>query len=82
MPISSAASPERCFSLKSVLLASDFSEASRKALRHALAVARHFEPNFTWRMSSPVLATPLRDLKPRHLLANEPKGTCYNSSMT
>lgn len=46
MPISSAASPERCFSLKSVLVASDFSEASQKALRHALAVARHFGAKF------------------------------------
>jgi len=28
--------------LKSVLVATDFSEASDKALRHALAIARHY----------------------------------------
>ncbi len=28
--------------LKSVLIATDFSEASEKALRHALAIARHY----------------------------------------
>jgi len=28
--------------LKSVLIATDFSEASDKALRHALAIARHY----------------------------------------
>ncbi|MFZ1129632.1 MAG: universal stress protein [Terriglobales bacterium] len=32
--------------LKSVLIATDFSEASEKALRHALAVARHYEAKF------------------------------------
>jgi len=32
--------------LKSVLLASDFSEASAKPLRHALTIARHFGANF------------------------------------
>lgn len=28
--------------LKSVLIATDFSEASKKPLRHALAIARHY----------------------------------------
>jgi len=32
--------------LKSVLIASDFSEASAKPLRHALTIARHFGANF------------------------------------
>ena len=32
--------------LKSILMATDFSEASAKALRHALAVARHFGAKF------------------------------------
>jgi nucleotide-binding universal stress UspA family protein len=32
--------------LKSVLVASDFSEASAKPLRHALTIARHFGANF------------------------------------
>jgi nucleotide-binding universal stress UspA family protein len=32
--------------LKSVLVASDFSEASAKPLRHALTIARHFRANF------------------------------------
>jgi len=32
--------------LKSVLIATDFSEASQKALRHALAIARHFDAKF------------------------------------
>ena len=32
--------------LRSVLIASDFSEASHKALHHALAIARHFGAKF------------------------------------
>src|SRR5271165_6201942 len=32
--------------VKSVLIATDFSEASQKALRHALAIARHFDAKF------------------------------------
>ena len=32
--------------LKSVLIATDFSEASEKALRHALAIARHYGAKF------------------------------------
>ncbi len=37
--------------VKSILIATDFSEASDKALRHALAIARHMGRNFTWRTS-------------------------------
>ncbi|HJZ64544.1 MAG TPA: universal stress protein, partial [Candidatus Acidoferrum sp.] len=32
--------------LKSVLVASDFTEASSKPLRHAISIARHFNANF------------------------------------
>jgi nucleotide-binding universal stress UspA family protein len=32
--------------LRSVLIASDFSEASEKALRHGLAIARHYGARF------------------------------------
>jgi len=45
MHMSSATSCVR-FSLKSVLVATDFSEASQKALYHALEVARHYGAKF------------------------------------
>src|SRR5215467_13343940 len=32
--------------LKSVMVASDFTEASSKPLRHAISIARHFHANF------------------------------------
>src|SRR5215472_14128797 len=38
----SANAPALQLGLKSVLVASDFSEASSKPLRHAISIARHF----------------------------------------
>lgn len=45
MPMSFAASPVHV-SLRSVLAATDFSEASRKPLRHALTMTRHYGAKF------------------------------------
>jgi hypothetical protein len=38
--------PSADTSLKSVLVASDFSEASQKPVRHAAGIARHFHAKF------------------------------------
>ena len=42
----SSVEPPVSVGVKSVLIAFDFSEASRKPLRHALAIARHYEGEF------------------------------------
>lgn len=46
MPMSFAASPVHV-SLRSVLVATDFSEASRKPLRHALTMTGHYGAKFS-----------------------------------